>query len=161
MALTINPAFPQVANVGELSPLLSTAMTNTKAFDGTEALGTAMRLIYTAGAESINQITKIRVQYSSVAGSTATGTTAASVVRFWLNSGGANAHTTASNNQLLGELALPAQAMTALATAINPILEFPLNIPNLPAGYRIYAGTTVATGGAVNAFLVTAFGGNY
>ena len=159
MALTTLNAFPQAANIGAMSPLLSTAMTNTIAYDGTQAAGTSLVLVYTAGVEAINQITKIRAQYTSTAGATASGTTSATVLRLWLNNGSAN--TTAANNQLLGELLIPAATLVALATAVNPVLEFSLNIPNVPANHRIFAGLTVALGGTNCALLVTGFGGNY
>lgn len=159
MALTTSPAFPQVANIGVMAPLLTTAMTNTKAYDGTEAVGTNMVLIYTAGAETINAVTKINVQYTSTAGATASGTTAATVVRLWLNNNSAN--TTAANNQLLGEILVPAAILVALAVLINPVLTLAVTIPNLPANTRIYAGLTVAVGATNAALLITASGGNY
>jgi len=159
MALTTTPYFPAAANIGVMSALLTTAMTNTKSYDGTEAAGANMALIYTAGAEAINAVTKIRVQYTSTAGATASGTTAATVVRFWLNNNSVN--TTASNNQLLGELLIPAAALVALATGVNPFYELSANIPNIPANHRIYAGLTVAVGGTNAALLVSCYGGNY
>lgn len=159
MSLTTKPAFPQAANVGAMAALLSTAMTNTKAYDGTEAVGTAMTLVYTAGSEAINAVTALRVQLTSTAGATASGTTNATVVRFWINNGGAN--TTASNNQLLGELLIQATTIVALATSINAVYQYLGTIPNLPAGYRIYAGITVAVGGTNAALQVSAYGGNY
>jgi hypothetical protein len=83
------------------------------------------------------------------------------VVRFWLNNGSAN--TTAGNNIFLGEVAIAATAVTALAT--SALTTFPLTIPNvglnIPATYRIYAGTTVAAGGTNIAIAISAFGGNY
>lgn len=156
MAVTATPIFPQTPNQGAMNCILSTAMTNTKALDGTEAAGTALALAFTAGANGA-RLDTIQVRYTATNGSTGTGTSAATVVRFWLNNGAVN--TTATNNKFLGEIAMPAQAVTALATGSMP--EYILTIgKSLPAGYRIYAGTTVAAGGVL-AFLVDATGGDY
>jgi len=156
MPANTSPIFSLTPNVGVMNCNLSTAMTNTKATDGTDAAGTALALAYTAGANG-SRIDSITVRYTATNGSTATGTTAASVVRLWINNGSAN--TTATNNQLLGEIALPAQTVTALGTAITQpqTLNFALS---LPAGYRIFAGTTVAAGGVL-AFQISVVGGDY
>lgn len=160
MAVTATPIFTQTPNTGALNAILSTAMTNTKAFDGTESTGTAMALIFTAGADG-SRVDNIVCRLSSTNGATASGTSAATVVRFWINNGSVN--TSAGNNILLGEVAVPATAVTALATAVLTTypLTLPLNGLNLPATYRIYAGTTVAAGGTNIAIAVSAFGGNY
>jgi hypothetical protein len=158
MAKTATPIFAQTPNVGAMNCIVSTAMTNTKAMDGTEAVGTALALAFTAGAEGA-RIDSIRVRPTATNGSTATGTTAASVIRFWINNGAAN--TTATNNKYLGEVAIPATAVTAAATTANA--DVALSLPdglNLPASYRIYAGATVAAGGVL-AFLADVKGGDY
>ena len=41
MAVTATPIFTQVPNVGAMNAIISTAMTNTKAYDGAETAGTA------------------------------------------------------------------------------------------------------------------------
>ena len=110
MAKTATPIFPQTPNPGSMNCIVSTAMTNTKAMDGTEAVGTAMALAFTAGAEGA-RIDTIQARYTATNGSTATGTSAASVLRFWLNNGAAN--TTATNNKLIAEIPMPAQAAIA------------------------------------------------
>ena len=160
MAVTATPVFTQTPNVGALNAILSTAMTNTTAFDGTMATGTAMALAYTAGANG-SRIDQVMCRLASTNGATASGTSSATVVRFWLNNGSAN--TTAGNNIFLGEVAIAATAVTALAT--SALTTFPLTIPsvglNIPATYRIYAGTTVAAGGTNIAIAVSAFGGDY
>lgn len=156
MAKTANPIFPQTPNVGSMNCIVSTAMTNTKAMDGTEAVGTALALAFTAGAEG-SRVDTIQVRYTATNGSTATGTSAASVLRFWLNNGAAN--TVATNNKFLGEIAMPAQAVSALATGILPEYIKTLGI-SVPAGYRIYMGATVAAGGVL-AFLGDVNGGDY
>jgi hypothetical protein len=160
MAVTATPVFTQTPNVGALNAILSTAMTNTKAFDGTEATGTAMALVFTAGADGA-RVDQIVCRLSSTNGATASGTSAATLVRFWMNNGSAN--TTAGNNIFLGEVAIPATAVTALGTSALTTysLTLPVNGLNLPASYRIYAGTTVAAGGTNVAIAVSALGGNY
>lgn len=160
MAVTSTPIFVQTPDVGANNAILSTAMTNTKAFDGTETAGTAMVLIFTAGANG-SRIDQIMCRLASTNGATASGTSSATVVRFWINNGSAN--TTATNNIFLGEVAIPATAVTALATSV--LTTYPLSLPtgglNIPATYRIYAGTTVAAGGTNIAIAVSAFGGDY
>lgn len=160
MAVTATPIFTQTPNVGALNALLSTAMTNTKAFDGTETAGTAMALVFTAGADG-SRIDQVVCRLASTNGATASGTSAATLVRFWINNGSAN--TTATNNIFLGEVAIPATAVTALGTSALTTysLTLPINGLNIPATYRIYAGTTVAAGGTNIAIAVSAFGGNY
>lgn len=156
MAKTATPIFPQTPNPGSMNCIVSTAMTNTKAMDGTESVGTAMALAFTAGAEGA-RIDTIQVRYTATNGSTATGTSAASVLRFWLNNGAAN--TTATNNKLIAEIAMPAQAVTALATGSMPEYMKTLGI-SIPAGYRVYVGATAAAGGVL-AFLADISGGDY
>lgn len=157
MAVTTTPIFAQTPNIGAMNVLLSTALTNTKAYDGTDTAGTALALTFTAGANGA-RVDNINVQFSSTNGATASGTTAATLVRLWLNNGAAN--TTATNNQLLGEISIAAQTVVALATAINPTFSFAVNRA-IPAGYKIYAGTTVAIGGTNCALLMSAVGGDY
>jgi hypothetical protein len=160
MAVTSTPVFTQTINAGAQNAVLSTAMTNTTAFDGTQAVGTSMVLVFTAGADGA-RIDQIMCRLASTNGATASGTSSATLVRFWINNGVAN--TTASNNIFIGEVAIPATAVTSLGTTALTI--FPLTIPNvglnIPATYRIYAGTTVAPGGTNIAVAVSAFGGNY
>jgi len=156
VATTATPIFPQTPNQGVMNCIVSTAMTNTKAMDGTDAAGTALALAFTAGSDGA-RIDTITVRYTATNGSTATGTSAASVIRFWLNNGSAN--TTATNNKLIGEIAVPAQTVTALATGTMPEYTLVLG-KSIPAGYKIYAGNTVAAGGVL-AFLVDVQGGNY
>lgn len=158
------PIFPLTPNLGVMNVLLTTAMTNTKAFDGTDTAGTALALVYTAGANG-SRIDSITVRFTGTNGATASGTTNANLVRFWINNGSAN--TTATNNQLTPwDIALPATTVTALDTAILPWYNALAFSPmaggiSLPAGYKIYAGTTTAVGGTNCAVLVTAQGGDY
>lgn len=160
MAVTATPIFCQTINAGALNAIVSTAMTNTKAFDGTETAGTALALVFTAGADGA-RIDQIMCRLASTNGATASGTSAATVVRFWANNGSAN--TTAGNNIFIGEVAIPATAVTALGT--SALTTYPLTLPtgglNIPASYRIYGGLTVAAGGTNIAIALSAFGGNY
>lgn len=160
MAVTATPIFCQTQNAGALNVRLSTAMTNTGAFDGTQATGTAMALVFTAGADG-SRIDEIVCRLASTNGATASGTSSATVVRFWLNNGSVN--TTAANNIFIGEVAIPATTVTALGT--TALTTYPLTLPsgglNIPASYRVYAGTTVAAGGTNIAIAVSALGGNY
>ena len=157
MAANVSPIFPLTPNPGVMNALLTTAMTNTKAFDGTDAAGTALALCLTAGANGA-RIDHIDVRVTSTNGATASGTTNANLVRFWINNGSAN--TTATNNQLLGELEIPAVANVALATSKNPVFTLPIN-KSIPAGYKIYAGTTIAVGGTNCALTVCPTAGDY
>lgn len=160
MAVTSTPIFTQTPNVGANNAILSTAMTNTKAFDGTEAAGTAMVLVFTAGANGA-RIDQITCRFASTNGATASGTSSASLIRFWINNGAVN--TTASNNIFIGEVAMAATAVTALGTGVLTVnyLTLPTGGLNIPATYRIYAGATVAAGGTNIAFAVNAIGGDY
>lgn len=158
------PIFPATPNLGVQNVLLSTAMTNTKAFDGTDTAGTALALVFTAGANG-SRVDNVTVRLTSTNGATASGTTSATVIRFWINNGSAN--TTATNNQLMTwEVAIPATVVTALATGTLPyydVLALTQNADgiSLPAGYKIYAGSTVAVGGTNCAVIVSAQGGDY
>lgn len=157
MAANTSPIFPLTPNPGLLNVLLSTAMTNTKAFDGTQAAGTALAQCFLAGANGA-RVDSVSVNYTSTNGAAASGTTAATVMRFWLNNG--NDNTVAANNQLLGEVAIPAQTVAALATAANPVITLPIG-KSIPAGYKIFAGLTVAVGGTNCALTPTFAAGDY
>lgn len=160
MPVTATPVFAQTPNVGSLNAILSTAMTNTKAFDGTEAVGTAMVLAFTAGSDG-SRIDQVMCRLASTNGATASGTSSGTVVRFWLNNNSVN--TTATNNTFIGEVAIPATTVTALSS--TTLTAYPLTLPtgglNIPASYRIYAGSTIAVGGTNIGIAVSVFGGNY
>jgi len=160
MAVTSTPIFAQTANAGAMNAILSTAMATTAAFDGTTAVGTAQALAYTAGANG-SRIDQIQVRFASTNGAAASGTSAATVIRFWINNGSVN--TTAGNNAFLGEVALPATAVVAAGTTVLPTYSIPVPVGglNLLAGYKIYAGMTVAIGGTAIAAAVVALGGDY
>lgn len=155
MAATANSIItPQTINVPAANVLLSTAMTSTKAYDGTEAVGTAMGLLFTAGANG-SQLPKVRIKIASTNGATPSGTTAATVVRIWFNNGSAN--TTATNNVFYDEVAIPATAITAVASTTQYTLDFGNLV--LPAGWKVYAGLATAVGNTNGALAVSMPGG--
>jgi hypothetical protein len=143
---------PQTPNAGVQGVILSAAMTNTKAWDGTEAAGTAMALVYTVGANG-GKVDKIVVRPSGTAGATPSGASAATRLAVWVNNGGAN--TTAANNALVADATIA--AFTPSAVASVPGYEIPLNL-TLPAGYKIYVGIATAIGGTNDALAVSCFG---
>jgi len=146
----------QTPNAGIMNVVLSTAMTNTKAFDGTEAAGTAMAKVFEAGASGAI-LDEIRLKYGSTNGATASGTTNATVARIWLNNGSTN--TTPGNNQFIGEVAILAQTVAALGTSEMIEFVFPWG-KAIPANYDVYVGLTVTVGGTNCAIAVSANGGD-
>ena len=155
MATTPNSVItPQTPAAGAMNVLLSSAMTNTKAFEGTDSAGTALGLIYTVGANGGTAPAYAKICYASTTGAAASGTSNATVVRFFVNNGSAN--TTATNNAFIGEISVPAQAYST--TSAMPSFTFPLGM-SLPAGYKIYAGLVTAMGGTNCALAVSAMGG--
>ena len=60
MAVTATPIFAQTPDVGAMNAILSTALTNTSAYDGTQAVGTAMALCYTAGSNG-SRVDQIKI----------------------------------------------------------------------------------------------------
>jgi hypothetical protein len=127
---------PLLTRIGDTSTNGSTTMPThavTATGDYTGASANHV-LIHTAGSNG-SFVQRIRC--------VAEGTNTASVLRIYLNNGSAN--TTAANNQLIGQVSLP--ATTAINTAATAEIDYPLNIA-LGAGFRIYVGvgTTVAAG---------------
>ena len=157
MAVTNQPIFPQAPNNGLPGVQLTTAMTNTKAFDGTDTAGTALAQVFLAGANG-SRVDSVNIHYTSTPGAVASGTTAATVIRFWRNHGGVN--TTAANNQFLGEVLVPAQTVVALATSVLPVINLPLS-RSIEATDKIYAGSTVAIGGTNCALTFDFVAGDY
>jgi hypothetical protein len=148
MALNNDPVFTRVATIqyAATNPITA-AMTagNISAYNGTDANAV---LIYTADATNGAFVQRIRLKCGAI-----TGTSAASVMRFFVNNGSTNG--TASNNGYIGEQALPAVVVSA--SAITAEIDYILNMP-LPPGYKLYAGlgTAVTTG-----WHVTVIGGAY
>ena len=138
-----DPIYSKVADIqwNGTSALLASAMTagNVSSYNGTDASAV---LLFTADATNGGFVQKVRAKCCAL-----TGTSAASVLRLFLNNGSTPA--TAANNVLIGEVSLPAVANTIVAAA--PDIEYTLNMA-LPPGYRIYGGlgTAVTTGWAVS-----------
>jgi hypothetical protein len=143
---------PQTPNAGVLGVILSTAMTNTKAWDGTEAAGTAMALVYTVGASG-GRVEKVVVRPSGTAGATPSAASTATRLAVWVNNGSAN--TTAANNALIADLTVA--TFTPSAVASVPGYEIPIGL-TLPAGYKIFVGIATAIGGTNDALAVSCFG---
>lgn len=141
MAGNSDPVYSKVADIqwNSGAALVTAAMTsgNVSGFDGTDA---NVKLLFTADATNGGFVAQIRAKCCAI-----TGTSAASVARFFLNNGSTNA--TAANNCLIGEISLPAVAYTIAAA--TPDVVYTLNIP-IPPGYKIYVGlgTAVTTGWA-------------
>ena len=148
-AVNNDPIFTRAADIqwNATSPILTSAMTaaNVSGYNGTDA---NVALIFTADATNGGFVRSIRAKCCAI-----TGTSAASVLRIFLNNGSANS--TAANNSLIGEVTLPATAYSIAAA--SPDIEDFLNIP-IPAGYKLYAGlgTAVTTG-----WSITVFAGKY
>ena len=143
-----DPIYTKVADIqyAATNPI-ALAMTagNISAYNGTDANAV---LIYTADATNGSYVQKVRLKCGAI-----TGTSAASVMRFFVNNGSTNG--TAANNGYIGEMALP--AVTVSASAATAELEYVMNFP-LPPGYKLYAGlgTAVTTG-----WHVVTIGGKY
>ena len=143
MAANNDPIYTKVADIqwNATSALLTSAMTagNVSSYNGTDA---NVALLFTADATNGGYVQRVRAKCCAL-----TGTSAASVLRLFLNNGSTNG--TAANNVLIGEVALPAVANTVVAA--TPDIEYTLNMP-IPPGYKIYGGlgTAVTTGWAVS-----------
>lgn len=141
MPANLQPIFPLTPNTS-----WGTVQAANTAMDGTGTVVT----VFTAGANGA-RLDAIKVR--------ALGTNVASVLRLWINNGGANS--TPSNNSLFYEVSLPATTLTQVASTTDISLQFDtINLPQvvLPTGYKVNVtiGTAVAAG-----WHVTAFGGSY
>jgi hypothetical protein len=137
MAINTQPIFTRKGDVQWAPAALQTANT---AKDGTGTVST----VFTAGADGAFVQRLIARPL---------GTNVATVLRVFLNNGGAN--TTAANNSLIAEITLPATTLSEVAAL--PPYELPLNLA-LPNGYKLNCalGTTVAAG-----YQLTVLGGTY
>ncbi len=148
---------PTQLNVPKAVALLTTAMTNTKNRDGTEAVGTSMALVYEADpAGAGGPLPKFRARFGSTTGAAASGTTSKTVIRLWLNNGIVN--TTAANNVLIGEVQCNAQGMSETDVVTQPA-DFDFKGLVVPAGWRVYAGLATAIGGTNCALHCSMVGG--
>lgn len=137
MAQNTAPIFTQTPNIG-----LGSITTLNNTFDMTTGTSASLFVAGTSGS----YVNKIRVKPS--------GSTSATVLRFFLNNGLAT--TNGANNSLYAELSMP--AITLSPTLAQNDFEVPLNIA-IPASYVIYgvSGTAPGAGG----FEVTTIGGDY
>ena len=148
MAANVDPIYTKVADIqfAATNPI-ALAMTagNISAYNGTDANTV---LIYTADATNGSFVQRVRLKCGAI-----TGTSSASVMRFWVNNG--TTVGTATNNGYIGEVTLPAVVVSASAITVE--IDYVVNIP-LPPGYKLYAGlgTAVTTG-----WHVVTIGGKY
>ena len=138
MAQNTAPIFTQIPNLG-----FGTINSLNNTFDMTT--GTSASL-FVAGSSG-SYVSKIRVKPS--------GSTAATVLRFFLNNSGST--TTSTNNSLYAELSMP--AITSNNSLTQNDFEIPLNIA-IPASYAIY-GVSANSISAGSGFEVTTIGGDY
>jgi len=143
MAANTNPVFSKKGNLTANGGTTMVAGVVTASGDYTGVSANHV-LAYTAGADG-SYIKRIKF--------VATGTNAASVARIYLNNGSVN--TSAANNQLIGQISLP--ATTAINTAATAEPEYALEMM-IPPTFRIYIGlgTTVAA-----SWIATCVGGDY
>jgi hypothetical protein len=129
MAANTQPVFPLTPVI----PVGNTLATANTAKDGTGTVAT----LYTAGVNG-SKVSSIQIAY--------TGTSVATVLRLFINNGGANS--TPANNSLYQSISVPANTLSETAAAAD--INVPLSL-TLPAGYKLLAtiGTTVAAALAV------------
>lgn len=138
MSQNTAPIFTQTPNIG--IGLIAAANT-TSQYD---MIAGESSSLFTAGPSG-SYVSKIRIKPS--------GSTVATVLRFFINNGGDT--TVATNNTLYAEISLP--AITLSTTLAQNDFEVPMNIA-LPGSYAIYGlANTWSTGG----FKITTIGGNY
>jgi hypothetical protein len=126
MAQNTSPIFTQTPSLG-FGILLGDVNTS---FDMSTGVSSSL---FTAGASG-SYINKIRFKPS--------GSTAASVLRVFINNGGAT--TIGANNVLYAELSVP--NITLSNTVAQNDFEIPFNIA-IPANYRLFGTTATALGG--------------
>jgi hypothetical protein len=137
MAINTSPIFTRKGDI-QWNPASLNAANIAK--DGTGTVAT----VFTAGADGAF-VQRLLAR--------SLGTNVATVLRVFLNNGGAN--TTAANNVLIHEMTLPATTLSEVAA--QPPYELALNFP-VPPGYKLLCtlGTAVAAG-----YAVTVLGGSY
>lgn len=150
-------AAPNNAQIFSKVGVIGFASTITAANTATDGTGT-VATIFTADATNGGRVERVRFM--------AQGTNVATVARIFINNGSTN--TSATNNVLYAEIALPATTASNSAAINAAIYEIP-NVTTtvidpdgfplvLPAGYKLICviGTAVAAGWAV-----AALGGSY
>ena len=138
MAQNTAPIFTQTPRLG-----FGIINTSNNTFDMTTNTSHSLFVAGTSGS----YVNKMRVKPS--------GSTGATVLRFFLNNSGST--TVGTNNSLYAELSMP--AITANASLAQNDFEVPLNIA-IPANYIIY-GVSANAISAGTGFEVTTVGGDY
>lgn len=139
MALNTNPIY---SGIGQMT--WTTVLTASNAsYDMTSGVSASVFVSSPSGS----YLQRIRFK--------ASGSTSGSVARIFVNRGVDT--TTAANNVLFDEIALP--AITATSASSTPVFEIPMNLP-LPANYVIYV-TLGVTQTPAGGWYASAVGGSY
>lgn len=141
------PIFPVSPYIRSLSLAAASACT-TRAPTATASLAAANIIELTPVSTNGRRIDRIEV---SAASSSITATTAAQLVGIWAWDG-----TTA---YLIDEISVSAQAPSATSLAFTTYKDYTTLV--LPAAFKLFASTTVATTASTTALSVTVFGGDY
>lgn len=147
MPANFKPIFPVSPYVKSLSLAAASACT-TRAPTATASLAAANIVELTPVSTNGRRIDRIEV---SAASSSISATTAAQLVGIWAWDG-----TTA---YLIDEIVVSAQAPSATAASFSTYKDYTTLV--LPAAFKLFASTTVATTASTTALSVTVFGGDY
>jgi hypothetical protein len=147
MPANFKPIFPLTPYVKSLS-LAAVSACTTRAPTATASLAAANILELTPVSTNGRRIDRIEVNAAS---SSITATTAAQLVGIWVWDG-----TTA---YLVDEIPVTAQAPSTTAAAFTLSRDYTTLV--LPAAFKLFASTTVATTASTTALVVTVFGGDY
>ena len=139
MPANIDPIYSKAPDI-QWTTIPSGTTANT-AGDGTGTVFT----VFTADATNGGFVQSIRVK--------ALSTSAATVIRFFINNGSTNA--TAANNSFTDEMSIP--IITATSTAAVSVFELSIGRA-LPAGYKINCCYATSVTGAI---YLTAYAGKY
>jgi hypothetical protein len=137
MSQNTAPIFTQTPNIGIGTIATSNSLSP---YDMTSGPSSSL---FVAGPSG-SYVSKIRIKPS--------GSTIATVLRFFINSGST---VVATNNTLYAEISLP--AITLSTTLAQNDFEVPMNIA-LPGSYAIYG---IAGAHSTGGFEITTIGGNY
>lgn len=135
----------QVAIDSGVSPTAAMSQVITLAAADYTGIGANNRLVFTADPTNGSFVSRLRCK--------ALGTNVASVLRVFINNGGAVG--TAANNSFYGEISLPATTISAVSATSE--IDYPIGFA-LPPGFRLYVGLGTACAAGWN---VTAIGGDY
>ena len=139
MPANIDPIYSKAPDIQWTT--IPTGTTANTAGDGTGTVFT----VFTADATNGGFVQSIRVKAQS--------TSAATVIRFFINNGSAN--TTATNNSFIDEMTIP--IITASSVAAVSVFELSVGRA-LPAGYKINCCYATSVTGTI---ALTAFAGKY